>query len=624
MYISAVAIDFGSTNSGAARIDTFKNGELVYSTPTFCHSDGHYAKVPTWFWISPELMRKALDNYSSLTDSDFRILSRNFRSTANPNIVWGQDSLYDETSDGYIEKLEANQWIEFKRFKMLIYENKPCTFKGIEYPVDLVVKLFLRIMKIECLAIESLEMNRQISSNEVQWAITIPSIWTTENKNMMTSIAMDVFGNHIRILSEPEGPVVSERIHAGSGKLKLNKGDRSLVIDIGGGTTDICLLQDNDVNSDVKFNQLASCDGIGVGGNIIDMDFQKFMVYFFSDGLKSDEGYPYNNMTCEDRISVLYDRFIENSSFRVRMEKAWLLYKHNVADYQVPREYIQWLNKNGHKEVANRIKEFNCGDIEFDKDIFFANVFKPTFEKIYSCVRDFVNINRNLLDSVDHTMNPVKIIFAGGLSMIQTLRDGIIAEIERVLGRKLSYSLANSPLMTSGSIMDGAAYILLYRKSISRIAPYNIYDPYGNVSFASLQSEYERFNLVLKLGEINEISDKDIVNNNAVDSHVVGVPVAIKGMPLQDYKQRFTAHYEGQQNIRLEFYGADDIIIHPFNNKLCWKLGEELIPNKDGDSFEITVDFNELESSGNLHYYVLNRVTGETLENNIILKPKSV
>ncbi|MBD5415465.1 MAG: hypothetical protein HDR46_04165, partial [Bacteroides sp.] len=298
--------------------------------------------------------------------------------------------------------------------------------------------------------------------------------------------------------------------------------------------------------------------------------------------------------------------------------------KHNVADYQVPREYIQWLNKNGHKEVANRIKEFNCGDIEFDKDIFFANVFKPTFEKIYSCVRDFVNINRNLLDSVDHTMNPVKIVFAGGLSMIQTLRDGIIAEIERVLGRKLSYSLANSPLMTSGSIMDGAAYILLYRKSISRIAPYNIYDPYNNVSFASLQSEYERFNLVLKLGEINEISDKDIVNNNAVDSHVVGVPVAIKGMPLQDYKHGFTASYEGQQNIRLEFYGADDIIIHPFNNKLCWKLGEELIPNKDGDSFEITVDFNELESSGNLHYYVLNRVTGETLENNIILKPKSV
>ena len=622
MYISAIAIDFGSTNSGAARIDTIKDGKLVYSTPTFCHSDGYYAKDPTWFWISPELMKRALDNYSLLNDSDFRILSRNFRSTINPNIVWGQDFLANENSDGYISRLEANQWIEFKRFKMLIYENKSCVFKGKEYPIDLVVKLFLRIIKIECLAQETQEKSRVVSSNEVQWAITIPSIWSTENKNMMTSIAMDVFGNHIRILSEPEGPVVSERIHAGSGKLKLKEGDRSLVIDMGGGTTDICLLEDNNENSDVKFNQLASCDGVGAGGNVIDLNFYKYMVSFFSAGLKSDDDYPYNDMSCEDMISTLYYKFVEDSVCRLKMEKAWLLYKHKVtSDYQIPREYIQWLDKNGHKQVANRIKEFMCGDIEFNEEHFFENVLRPTYEKIYSCVRNFVIQNKSLLCS---NTNPVKIVFAGGMSLDQNLRDGVIAEIERVLGKKLSYNLANSSLMASGSIMDGAAYILLYRKSISRIAPYNIYDPYANVSFSALRDYYKRFDFTLKLGEINEMSNKDLTDNDADNLYVVGIPMAIKGRPFQDYKNDFTAGHKEQETIRLEFFGSEEIIIHPTNNKLCWKLGEKEIPNKEGDSFEITVDFNELENSGNLHYYVLNKTTGATWENNIMLNPKTL
>ena len=32
-YISAIAIDFGSSNTGVARIDHFENGKLTYTTP---------------------------------------------------------------------------------------------------------------------------------------------------------------------------------------------------------------------------------------------------------------------------------------------------------------------------------------------------------------------------------------------------------------------------------------------------------------------------------------------------------------------------------------------------------------------------------------------------------------
>lgn len=620
MYISAVAIDFGSTNSGAARIDTIKDGKLVYSTPRFRHSDGYYAKDPTWFWISPDLMNKALLNYNSLKDSDFRILSRSFRSTNSPNIVWGSDFLENANSNGYIEKLESDGWIEFKRFKMLIYENLPCVFKGIQYPIDLVVKLFFRIIKIECLAEESSEKNRTVSADEVQWAITIPSIWSSDNKKMMTNIAMDVFGNHIRILSEPEGPVVSERIHAGSGKLQLCAGSRSLVIDMGGGTTDICLLEDNEEGSDAKFNQLASCDGVGAGGNLIDVDFIKYMVSFFSNGLTAEDGTSYDNLSDDEKIGILYEPFINKSVCRLKMEKAWQQFKHGVnSEYQIPREYIKWLDKNGHHEVALRMKEFMIGDIEFVGSKLKEKVYKPTFEKIYLCVRRFVTDNKTLLMS---SSNPVKIVFAGGLSLMQELRDGVINEIEKVLGRKLSYNIANTSLMASGSIMDGAAYILLYRKSISRIAPYNIYDPYSGISFLSLREYYKRFGCEIKLGELNEMSENDISNNDAIGPNIIGVPMAIKGKSFQDYKNDFTAGRQEQENIRLEFFGSDTLIIHPIKNRLCWELGGTEIPNKSGDSFELIVDFNESESSGNLHYYVHNKTTGESWEDNIILKDR--
>ena len=91
MYTSAIVIDFGSSNSGAARIDTYKDGRLVYSTPQFCHSDGYYAKDATWFFIHPKLLERAEINYESLHDDDFRILSRVFMNTLEPNIIWGRD-----------------------------------------------------------------------------------------------------------------------------------------------------------------------------------------------------------------------------------------------------------------------------------------------------------------------------------------------------------------------------------------------------------------------------------------------------------------------------------------------------------------------------------------------------
>ncbi|MCM1140636.1 MAG: hypothetical protein NC453_18855 [Muribaculum sp.] len=616
MYLSAIAIDFGSSNSGAARIDTIKDGHLVYSTPEFCHSDGYYAKDPTWFWISPELLAKAISNYSELKDSDFRILSRNFQSTENPNLVWGTD-FFTKDGPSNINLLSSKGWVEFKYFKMMIYLDVPYVSNNREYPIELVVKIFLRVIKIECLARESTSRQRKVDSTEIQWGVTVPSIWTSQNKELMTCICSEVFGSHVRILSEPEGPVISERIHAGLGNLSLKKGTKSLVIDIGGGTTDICLLEDNDDKEEVKFKQLASCDGIGVGGNIIDADFRHYIVHFFSKGLKDDSGVLYDTMNEHERYSKLYSSFTKDPVNNLLMERAWLLYKHHVTpDYQIPRQYIKWLDQNGHGEVADRVRDFMFGDITFDDEKFNQYVYLPSFSKICSCVEDFV---ANNVSHFNCSSTPINIVFAGGLSLLQPLRDRIISVVNKAVGRILPSNLSNTTLLASGSIMDGATYILLYKKSISRISPFYIYNPIGNASLHGLKMSYSDFGIDIKLGELNTISETDLTERNATACNVLGVPVAVKGQPFKDYKASYTAIGENQTAIRIDFVGSEDLIVHPIGNKACWQLVDEKFANKKGYVFSCIIDLNE-SNSGNLHYYIKNENSGEEREGNIIIK----
>ena len=51
-FISAIAVDFGSTNSGCARIISYdEDGKLKYDNPHLVHNTGTYAKDNTWFYI---------------------------------------------------------------------------------------------------------------------------------------------------------------------------------------------------------------------------------------------------------------------------------------------------------------------------------------------------------------------------------------------------------------------------------------------------------------------------------------------------------------------------------------------------------------------------------------------
>lgn len=616
MYTSAIVIDFGSSNSGAARIDTYKNGRLVYSTPQFCHSDGYYAKDATWFFIHPKLLERAEINYESLHDDDFRILSRVFMNTLEPNIIWGRDLI-----SANCQKIKQENWVEFKYFKMMIYLDVSYPAKLKSYPISLIVKIFLRILKIECISVESAFKGRTISSSEIQWGVTIPSIWTEDNQRLMSDICQNVFGDHVRVLSEPEGPVVSERIHASNNaQLDHSPGKKSIVVDMGGGTTDICLLADKEVisESDSHFQLLASCDGIGVGGNMIDKDFWIYFLRFISKGITN--GIIYDKLSDDELKNILLQPYIDDLVHAIDMEKAWLAFKHKVdKSFKIPSDYRKWLINNGHSSVADRVTDILIGQTSFDMTELYEQAFAPTFNKISQCVESFLKTHNHLIkDDVEN----LSLIFAGGLSLNQKLRDLIMCKINEMFSINVSTNIANIPLRASGSIMDGASYLLLWRRFIQREAPFYIYDCAAS-NLMALQEAYKEKGVLMKYGELNAISQKDIEERKASNDRVCGFPVAIKGADLLDYRCSFCAVREEQKSIELSFYGSYEIIVHPQDNILAWELGSTLLPNYRNKSYVCIVDFNET-NTGNLHYYVTLEESNELIkEGNISLTNKS-
>ena len=158
-YIAAIAVDFGSTNSGCCLIsDHNDDGSLKYSSPTFIHSTGDYAKDATWFYISRAFLDRLIADFDAVPDSDFRIASRVIQSE-NPNIVWGKEAIKN-----YKSLIGSDDFVGFERFKMMLYHGND-TYAALDFPLISIIKIFLRVLNIECLSRVSVLVERQVDAS---------------------------------------------------------------------------------------------------------------------------------------------------------------------------------------------------------------------------------------------------------------------------------------------------------------------------------------------------------------------------------------------------------------------------------------------------------------------------
>lgn len=614
-YISAIAVDFGSTNSGCARIVSFDdNGNLKYDTPHLVHSTGDYAKDNTWFYIEPSFFDRIISDYDSLNDSDFRVESRIIHDE-NPNLIWGRMPIKQ-----FADKLVSEKWISFKNFKMLLRDGVNDAM--LDYPLVTIIKVFLRILKIECLSLESERLERPITADEIQWGITIPAIWNDENKRIMKECAHSVFSHNTRILSEPEGPLVANLLLSGrEGRPEFKDGRTSLVIDMGGGTTDICLMKEvQQADGTYKFEMIANTDGSAAGGNDIDKNFYIHMLRFISKGKTTDTGVAYESLDDDTLIHEALDGFRKEVKSFMDFEENWLKLKSKVdlgrkstCDFVFTREYFQWLKQNGHRQLAEVVKEMLVDGCEFPSGPFVKEVLNPTFDKICEKVKEIILTNKN-------NVTFEKIILAGGMSKNHSLGTAIKNTVNEVLGEQGVAAIKEAPGLFAGSaVMTGACFILVNRGFIERLAKRNYYyDCSVSGIISCLREDYSAFGINLKGGEINSKIDDEKELGYSMGS-VVLRPLAIKGTPVRPYHRTLSTG-DKQEHVSVEFFSTDgELIIYANDtNPLLKKEGEINIKCNAGADYDLEVDFNEAVISNALHYIFKDLATGEIVADDYI------
>ena len=620
--ISAIVVDFGSTNSGCCRVCSHDaEGNLVFSNPEFLQNIGSYAKDNTWFYVEPSFLERIRTDYDTLTDDDFRIESRIMPNTDNPNIIWGREAIKRHSN-----KISEEHWVSFKRFKMMLYYGNE-NYAGLDFPLLLIIKTFLRVMKIECLELESKRLGRNVKAEEILWGVTIPSIWTDENKRVMVSLAHEVFTPQTRILSEPEGPLVYSLLMSSSqGKVEYQDNRITFFADMGGGTTDICLMKEclkNDGSWQVEM--VANTDGQAAGGNDIDNDFILFLLRKISKERVSDSGVSYDSLSDEDLFDLLFAGFQANVGDFIEFENNWFLLKNrpdllNLTDcpFTFTKDYRKWLMANGHKAVANVVGEYLVDGCSFSAEEFKKKIYAPTFNKICAKIREILQANKGNV-SID------RVVLAGGMSCDELINSIVRNAIKDTLGGS-SMIADMGPLMKGGAIAAGACYLLINEDFVVRLAKrYFFYNFSTSTVTSVLVSQYEELGKRLRIGDISTLMDDEdqYAIRGSIGNYSVLGPITIKDMLVKKFIDPDLSSREEQTSLKMTFYSSDDIVIYANDDNP--KLKVEAIAEfecKPETRYELEVDFNEAQISNALRYvlreYDTKEVVSEGYLNNAI------
>ncbi|XP_060577016.1 heat shock 70 kDa protein 12A-like [Ruditapes philippinarum] len=263
--LQVAAIDFGTTYSGYAFsfLGDFKEDPLKIITNNWLVSSSSAVslKTPSCILFDPE---------------------GNFHSFG----FEAEDKYADLAADENHFK-----WFYFKRFKMLLYEQKKLTRdiklkddKGLTLSAMKVFSEGIRYLK-DHLIMTSEEKGVGLRFEEVHWVLTVPAIWNDSAKQFMREAAIEagIDTKHLSLALEPEAaslfckylPV--EKVEGNDGESRISSfapGKKYLVLDAGGGTVDITV---HETQPDGTIRELYKANGGPWGGTKIDEAFQAFL-----------------------------------------------------------------------------------------------------------------------------------------------------------------------------------------------------------------------------------------------------------------------------------------------------------------------------------------------------------
>ncbi|KAJ7539870.1 hypothetical protein O6H91_11G112700 [Diphasiastrum complanatum] len=319
-----VALDFGTTFSGFAyalradpnKIYTFYDWPMqdVGSGRPYCKTQtslwymagsnaGTY-QLMDWGWPASVNYSKALQSLaSSLCDGRDTNIIQQF---AERNLLFASNS---NSAAGFF----------LTKFKLHLADEANIT-EGLPPGLRVEVAISDYLSALSKVVLKELRerFGSHICLDDIQWCITVPVIWEEHAKQQMkrcAELAGLVAGSacgsedasrHPLILAlEPEAASVYCQQKCDS--LKLEKGDKVLVADIGGGTVDIVVHEIASISYPHKVREISRSSGGLCGGSFVDLSFFKFL---------------------SERIGCFSQFAIENAAEKVMIAKHWDYHKY--------------------------------------------------------------------------------------------------------------------------------------------------------------------------------------------------------------------------------------------------------------------------------------------------------
>ena len=288
-----ITFDFGSSNSGAILNFSGKNYQLDELAYIHRQDETGFTKQPTVFWIKRSLLEKP-----SLSENDINIFSSVFyeeKYYASANFLWCKEQIADKIS----ELSRDTEWVYIQYPKMELYKNENRSpsntvikaTDGSTFPFIKVLSIFFMVIKKECFHKAS-KTSFVLSDHDINWGITVPglAIWHQEARDVFKNVAESVFGANLTLYSEPECALIGLNLVGEEGNLDFVENRYSLVVDLGGGTADICVMKETLHEDGVtSFDEVKSTYGDKdsttskrAGGNDIDRNFISFICRYLA------------------------------------------------------------------------------------------------------------------------------------------------------------------------------------------------------------------------------------------------------------------------------------------------------------------------------------------------------
>jgi molecular chaperone DnaK (HSP70) len=268
-YMLVCAIDLGTTYSGYAY--AFKDNKInILMNNNWGEAQGFQShKTPTYVLTGPN----------------------------NQFLAFGYDALKE-----YIEyqNRDENGYDLFQHFKMILHKttnwNETVTVAstaGNNRPAIEIFTFMIEALKNHFFgAIKPTVLNPEnLKEDEILWVLTVPAIWSDTAKDFMREVALraglikERDSEQLLIALEPEAAALfctqkKVRIFGNTkeSSLRLNKDEKYIIIDAGGGTIDITAHQ---VVNGLKLKEITTANGGDWGGIAVDMEFKKLLVKIF-------------------------------------------------------------------------------------------------------------------------------------------------------------------------------------------------------------------------------------------------------------------------------------------------------------------------------------------------------